>query len=71
MPFRVLPNRVREYRVKKDVSLEQCGQYVGVTAQAIHKAETQNCGLVTDKWLKLAEYLECELSVLKSPPAPS
>jgi len=67
---RELPNRVREYRIKKGVSLRECGLYVGVTAQAIFQAETKDRGLITDKWLLLASFLECELSILKSKPHP-
>jgi transcriptional regulator with XRE-family HTH domain len=68
---RVLPNRVRDLRVRKGVSLRACGDYVGVTAAAIYKAERQDCGLSVDNWLRLAEYFGVSLEFMKAKPDPA
>ena len=62
-----LPNRVRRYRTMRGFSVQQCAGAIGVTRQAIYKAELHDKGLSADNWLLLADFLGCDLRVLKSP----
>ena len=68
MPFRRVPNRIREYRIAKDVSCPQIADAIGYTYPAVHKAETQNTGSVK-LWMRIAEYLDTTVETLKLPPS--
>lgn len=66
----VFKNRINEYRRKHDLTCQDCAEAVGVTYQAIHRVETYNRGLNTDKWMRLAKFLGVDLEVLRSAPEP-
>lgn len=52
-----LPNRLREFRGSE--TQKAIGSVIGVTADAISKAERGNTSAIgIRKWLKLAEYFE-------------
>ena len=65
---RPLPNRVREYRLRRELTVVECAKAIGVSRQAIYHAELRDRGLSADNWLKLADFLGCDLRALKAPP---
>ena len=68
MPFRLMTNRIREYRIKQDVSCRQVADAIGYTAPAVHQAEIKNRGTL-ELWLRMAEYLGTTVETLKLPPS--
>lgn len=53
------PNRIRYWREKRGLTLEQLGKRMGVTHATISRWETSNRSVTVDKLLKLAQELGC------------
>lgn len=64
---RQLPNSIQPRRLAKGLTLQACADFVGVTAQAIHKAEVRGTGLDRHNWYKLAKCLGCSAEELEAP----
>lgn len=56
------PNRLREIRQARGLTMKQIADAAGVSYQHIYKAERRTDALATSKWLRIAAYLETPLS---------
>ena len=60
-----LTNRVKEYRNIRHLSVAECASHLHVTRQTIYGVEKGNFELSTENWLKLADFLGCDLRTLR------
>ncbi len=60
------PNRLREIREARHITLREIATAIGVTAPAIHKAQRRTDALAVSKWMKIAAFLEIPLHELVS-----
>jgi transcriptional regulator with XRE-family HTH domain len=63
------PNRLRFLRVERDLTLQQVASAIGVSPQAVFKAETLGKGLNRKKWYQLADLFNVDPRVLETPVA--
>ncbi len=62
-----MPNKIRQERVKRGMSLRALAQILEVSPQAVHQAETKGIGINRRKWYKLADLFDIDPRILEAP----